>query len=61
MSESSKRDIRAYTNKKSLVVFLAALVPTAIALCFIKKVPAVAFIGVPVIVAAAFVAERRLF
>lgn len=60
MPASDKRKIVTYTNKKSLFVFLTALALCVVCLCFVNEAPAVTFIAVPIIVAAAFVTDKIL-
>lgn len=60
MPASDKRKIVTYTNKKSLFVFLTALALCVVCLCFVNEAPALTFIAVPIIVAAAFVTDKIL-
>lgn len=53
-----KKRILSYTAKKRALVATAAVVLSIVALCLIKVNAAIAFISIPVIIAAAFVIDK---
>lgn len=55
-----KKRILSYTAKKRALVATAAVVLSIVALCLIKVNAAIAFISIPVIIAAAFVVDKVL-
>lgn len=55
-----KKKILSYTAKKRAVIATAAVILSIVALCFVKTYVAVTFIAIPIIVAAAFVADKIL-